>query len=121
MAGDAPDPTLALYLAYAWHDIGLRPQVQQLQQALLASFGFTLFDLAMLSGAFRAPGQQGALVLPGLPLLARGWSLLSAFNARLAPELMALQQHLRPSHWTLFDPAGTALFINAIQQGGITR
>jgi hypothetical protein len=121
IVGDLADPSLALYLAYGYHEIGRRQQVQQLYERLLADFGFIFFDIALLSGAFRLPAAaQGRVMLPTVPLLARGWSLLKAFNAQLAPELNTLHKHLRSSHWTFFNRDGTALLIDAIERGGIT-
>ncbi len=113
------DPSLAVYLAYAYHDAGERGRILPLHHRLLAETGFSLFDVAMLAGGEHlAAAQRNRQVFPAAPLLSRGWSLLGAFRARIPAPLAAMEAELRPSVWTLFSGAATEKLIAYIHSGG---
>lgn len=116
------DPSMALYAAYAYHDFGRRDLIHEMQNYLRGDLGIHFFDIALLAAdGSLAAGLRDGSVLPPLPLLSQGWSLLNAFRAPLSPALRELQGHLRPSLWTLFDADGTALLLKAFQNGEIVR
>jgi hypothetical protein len=112
------DLSLALYAAYAWHDAGRRSRIGWLRDTLRKEIGFTFYDLALLGGRGSLQRARGmGEVLPAVPLLSRGWSLLKVFGADLPPLLEELQACLRPSVWTLFNSAGTNTLVKAIEDG----
>jgi hypothetical protein len=116
------DPSMALYAAYAYHDLGRRDRIREMQSFLRGDLGITLFDIALLAADDSLKqAQRDRVVLPPVPMLSQGWSLLSAFKASMDPVLLELQRHLRPSLWTLFDPVGTQALIKAFQNGVIQR
>lgn len=101
------DPSLALYAAHACHELQQVDRIGPIAARLRTDLGIDLFDLALLSRApWPADGPGAALRLPPVPLLARGWSLLSALGATLPAPLAGIERHLQPSLWTHFDSAG---------------
>ncbi|PXA67076.1 hypothetical protein CTB96_09890 [Cryobacterium arcticum] len=97
------DPTLAIYAAYAYHEVNDRQRILQMADVLLADIGLVFFDVAML-----ARSLDGPTVVPFFPLLSQGWALLGAFDAMLPPALEGLEGHLRQSLWTTFDDGGAS-------------
>jgi hypothetical protein len=116
------DPSMALYAAYAYHDLGRRDRIREMAGYLQGDLGIVPFDIALLAADDRlARLTRDKAVLPPLPLLSQGWSLLSAFRAPIAAPLADMQRHLKPSLWTLFDPAGTQALARAFANGEIDR
>jgi len=112
------DPSLALYLAYAYHDRGERARIGELHARLLREQGITLFDVALLAGGDHlATAQRTHAVFPPVPAMSRGWSLLEAFHARLPAALSELEAYLRPSVWTLFSGAARDRLIALVHEG----
>ncbi len=101
------DPALALYAVHAWHELQRADRIPPLARALRDDLGVDLFDLDLLSpvGA-RTPCPPGTPRLPPVPLLSRGWALLSALGAPLPAGLAGIERHLLPSLWTHFDREG---------------
>jgi hypothetical protein len=116
------DPSMALYAAYAYHDLGRRDRIREMQSYLRGDLGVTLFDIALLAADDSLEeALRNDAVLPPVPMLSQGWSLLSAFKAPMHPKLRELERCLRPSLWTLFDPDGTQRLVKAIHNGAIKR
>lgn len=116
------DPSMALYAAYAYHDLARRDRIREMQSYLLGDLNVALFDIALLADDGNLPALlRDRKVLPPFPLLSQGWPLLSAFRAPLPAALVDLQRHLKPSLWTLFDAAGTNAVLNAFSNGDIRR
>lgn len=114
---DKIDPTIALYAAYAFNDIGKRHAVQKIQEYLLANINMSFFDIAMLATDRATPSALAqSSVLPMVPMLSQGWSLVKAFGIPVSDTLLALQSHVLPSLWTLFDPEGTAMLKKIIEE-----
>jgi hypothetical protein len=113
------DPSMALYAAYAYHDLQRRDLIKTMQSYLRADLGWAFFDISLLSGDLSeaVPGQDR--VLPPFPMLSQGWPLLSAFRVKLPGSLQQLQQHLLPTLWTMFDQGGVAILANVINSGEI--
>ncbi len=104
------DPTMALYAAYAYHDLQRRDKINEMQAYMKADLGLRLFDIALLARGL--DGQRaGAVkdVFPFVPLLSQGWALLKAYGASLPASLAGIERHLLPSLWSLFDSAGVAM------------
>jgi len=112
------DPSLAVYAAYAYHDLHRADLIRQMRGFLEPDLGLALFDLVMLSGA-SAADAGGNVMLPPFPLLSQGWSLLSALRVKMPEPLRTLEQNLLPSLWTLFDPKGMEKLIDAIAAGAL--
>jgi hypothetical protein len=114
-----PDPTLALYAAYAIHDYDMRGEIAALLKDKSEHLGFALFDLALLAAgdAVQRSRRDGAL-LPPFPLLTQGWPLLEVFRAGVDSELLDLRAYLRPSVWTCFEPLGTQRLLKRIKRKG---
>jgi Caspase domain len=107
---DKLDPTIALYAAYAFNDLGKRHAVQKIQEYLLANINMSFFDIAMLATDRATPSALAqSNALPMVPMLSQGWSLIKAFGIPVSETLLALQPHVLPSLWTLFDSTGTAM------------
>ena len=47
------DPAMALYAAYAYHDLGRRESLREMNQYLLRDLGITFFDVALLARTIR--------------------------------------------------------------------
>lgn len=115
------DPTMSLYAAYAYRDLGARFRIQEMQEVLQADLGFSLFDVAMLAGKTFSDTDllpyRGTLprIVPFVPLLSPGWSLLAAHNVQLPASLEDLQQHLHQSLWTSFDHVGAGVIRTAME------
>jgi hypothetical protein len=101
------DPTLAVYAAYAYHDLQAIPRIRDMSSYLRGDVGVTFFDLALLARLLvdKAIGPNDAVV-PFVPLLAQGWALLRAHRVRLHPALDGIENTLGDSLWSLFDAAG---------------
>ena len=103
------DPALAVYAAYAFHDIGQFRRIGQMQDFLRSQMDVQLYDLALLSRAFlRADAGNGPLV-PALPMLSQGWALVGALRGPVPEKLDVLRRELLPSVWSLYTPAGVQL------------
>jgi hypothetical protein len=113
------DPSMALYAAYAYHDLQRRDLIKEMQSFLRGDLGLTFFDISLLSGD--QPDNFSGLdrVVPPFPMLSQGWTLLSAFRVKLPVSIQQLQQHLLPALWTMFDQGGVAKLAAAIQSGEI--
>jgi hypothetical protein len=101
------DPTLAVYAAYAYHDLQLVDRIQDMSAYLAGDVGVTFFDLELL--ARRLAGRsidRSQMMVPFVPLLSQGWSLLRANRVKLHPALEGIEQSMRDSLWTQFDERG---------------
>lgn len=113
------DPSLALYATYAYHELQRRDLIKQMQSYLRGDLGFAFFDVSLLAGDLPGDLPGSDRVSPPFPMLSQGWSLLSAFRAKLAGSLQTLRQHLLPSLWTMFDQDGVAILAAAINSGEV--
>lgn len=118
--GGLPDPSLALYAAYAIHEADLDPEARigSLARLLDADLGAGFFDLAMLARRLRGRRvEPGDMLVPCVPLLAQGWALMRALGARPHPALEGLESTVRQSPWSLYGPRG----VERIRQALSTR
>lgn len=100
------DPALAVYAAYAYHDIGQFRRIAQMQEFLRANLGVQLYDLALLSRSLLKDASLADGMVPRLPLLSQGWALVGALRGRIPDELEMLRKELKPSLWSLYTPEG---------------
>jgi hypothetical protein len=112
-----------LYAAYAYASADVSEQVKSVDQFMHGEYQMRLFDVAMLAGSL--PNAPLSPTTPGIapfcPMLSQGWSLLRVKNVHLDPHLYSLQDHLKPSLWTTFDPAGVDLVESSINRPSATR
>jgi hypothetical protein len=109
--GKGIDPTLAVYAAYAYHDLARRDLIEHMARYMRRDIGAVLYDVAMLAGLLRRR------TLGFVPLLSQGWPLRGALGATLPPSLDGLEAHLMPSTWTLFDANGVRRIRDAMNDG----
>jgi len=114
------DPTLAVYAAYAYHDLQASQRIRDMSGYLSGDIGVTFFDLALLS---RRLLDKSVVVsdhiVPFFPLLSQGWALLGANRVRLHPALQGIENNMRDSLWSLFDEAGLRKLSQAMHTGDV--
>ena len=102
------DPALALYSAYAYHELQMPQRIKEMNNAFKDELGFSFYDLELLSGDFKDNSTSSQFACyPPVPLLSQGWSLVSAYDATLPDEFHGIQRELLPSLWTHFNAVGT--------------
>lgn len=115
------DPSLALYAAQAYRDMGNRERLREMADFMRGDLGTCLYDIALLAGQIdeRLDYRSGS-VFPFLPMLSQTWPLLPAYEVRLPPTLEEISRHVSPdSLWTLFDADGVRLISQAIHEGNL--
>lgn len=114
------DPTLAIYAAYAYHDLQKVYRISEMSRFLRIDIGVTFFDLELLSRRLVGkPVHPKADIVPFVPLLSQGWTLLEAHRIRLHPALEGIQATTRESLWSLFTDEGVAKLREAMQSGEV--
>jgi hypothetical protein len=114
------DPTLAIYTAYAYHDLQSVARIRQMTAYLQADLGVRLFDLALLGRELiRQTIDARSNIVPFTPLLAQGWALLNANELNLHRELTGIASTLGDSLWSLYDARGVKLLRAALASGDL--
>jgi len=115
------DPTLAVYAAYAYQELGRIDLIAEMGQYLTSGLGANLFDLDLFARASDDAhlGSEGP-VLGFMPLLAQGWALLRSYSVELPLALEGIREHVRASVWTLLDEAGGEIVRHAMLAGEVT-
>jgi hypothetical protein len=113
------DPTMAVYAAYAYHDLQQRDRMNEMQSYLRTDLGFTFFDLALLTRELGPHPDARSGAYPFYPMLAQGWALLSAYDVNLDAALTGIERHIRPGLWTTFDPEGVEQLRSAMKNGEV--
>jgi len=109
------DPTLAVYAAYAYHDLQANERITDMSRYLREDLGITLFDVALLARNLVDRKISAAdRVVPFLPLLGQGWALLGAHRVRLPDQVQGIQTTVRDSLWSLYDERGCELLKQVI-------
>ena len=114
------DPTMAVYAAYAYHDLQTVDHIEEMSFHLGESLGVSLFDVELL--ARKLAGRRLTVadpVVPFVPLLSQGWPLLGPLRITLHPALTGIQRTLQDSLWSMFDKAGVRMLRNALQSGEV--
>lgn len=116
------DPSLALYAAHAYRDIGKRDRITQMIGFMNDDLHIGLFDIFLLAGRLndKLDHQLRNTIFPFLPMLSQSWALMPAYNVALPSGLETISRHvLADSLWTLFDADGVRLISQLILQGGV--
>jgi hypothetical protein len=114
------DPALAVYAAYAYHDLQLIDRIREMSDYLRGDVGVTLFDLELLCRRLAGRSiRRDEPIVPFVPMLAQGWSLLSALRVTLPPALDGIDQGLRDSLWTQFDFRASEQLEGAMRSGAV--
>lgn len=102
------DPTLAIYAAYAYHDLQRIDRIREMISFLRPVLaGNALFDLELLTRSLvNTKVDLSRPVVPFIPLFSQGWHLLRANRVRLHPALAGIDATMRESVWSLFEPRG---------------
>lgn len=118
--GKSIDPTMAVYAAYAYHDLQIVDRIEEMSLNLHSDLGVSLFDVDLLALKLgRTPPSRWNRVVPFVPLLSQGWSLLKARRILLPPALIGIEATMLDSLWSLFDPSGVMRLRNALQTGEV--
>lgn len=114
------DPTLAVYAAYAYHDLQAVGRIRDMSGYLRDDIGVTFFDLTLLGRVLldKAIKPDDGIV-PFVPLLAQGWALLQAHRVRLHPGLEGIEPAMRESLWSLFNAEGLDRLKQVFQTGDV--
>lgn len=114
------DPTLAVYAAYAYHDLQAIQRIRDMSGYLSGDIGVTFFDLALLSrNLLDKSVVVSDCIVPFFPLLSQGWALLGANRVRLHPALKGIENNMRDSLWSLFDEVGLKKLSQAMHTGAV--
>jgi hypothetical protein len=114
------DPTLAVYAAYAYHDLQLIDRIREMTEFMNQDLGVVLFDLRLL--ARQMVGQAFPSLratVPFVPLFSQGWALLHANRVRLHPALDGIERTMQESTWSLFNSQGLDMLAKAIHSGEV--
>lgn len=105
----ALDPTMALYLGYAYAQRGQADLLVATQHQLATDENLPLlFDLALLTRRVHATPKLPPLA-PLTPMLAQGWALLAPDSPLHQPWHDQLRPYLVPSLWSTYTSEGLAL------------
>jgi hypothetical protein len=114
------DPTLAVYAAYAYHDLGDVKRIREMSGYLKGDIGVTFFDLELLGRRLvDRMVNRDSRVVPFVPLLSQGWSLLRASSVKLHPALDGMQRSMRDSLWSLYEKSAFEKLKAALASGEV--
>lgn len=110
------DPTLAVYAAYAYHDLLQMERIRDMAGYMRGDIGVALFDLELLGRRLVDKSvTANDRIVPFVPLLSQGWALLGANRVKLHPALKGIESTMRDSLWTLFDAPGLSKLEKALK------
>ena len=112
------DPTLGVYAAYAYAEIGALKDIRSVRDYMRNDIQADLYDVALLAtrGDPRAVGDRPAWpIAPSCPMLSQGWSYAAGYNVRWHPLIESATR--LPSLWTTFDRPSIDRIAAAIRNG----
>ncbi|MDB6175040.1 MAG: Peptidase caspase catalytic subunit p20 [Chthoniobacteraceae bacterium] len=110
------DPTLCLYAAYAFAQIGAREEIVSVYEYMALELEPILFDVALLAGRLSSESPDRHRLAPFCPMLNQGWALLGPAEEFLPPSVRAARPSLLPGLWTTFGPEGADPLLEALSQ-----
>lgn len=113
------DPTMGVYAAYAYTQIGKFADVYSVYSYMLnEEYEIPIpFDVGLLATEFKPDLVQdrNARFAPFFPMLAQGWAYLSENHPMFDTIQGELRPHLIPSLWTTLSPKGAEIAANAVR------
>lgn len=94
------DPALALYAAYAYHDLGRRDLITEMALYLFGDLAIRLYDVELLGRGEIPAVSDTSRRFPPFPMMSRGWSIAAALGS---DDPTGLAHSRIPSLWTLFE------------------
>jgi len=114
------DPTLAIYAAYAYHDLQATDRIREMSRLQREDLGVTFFDLALLGrNLVNKAIDRSKMIVPFVPLLSQGWSLLTANRVQVHRALDGIEETMCESVWSVFNERGLDKIENALQSGEV--
>jgi hypothetical protein len=98
------DPTLGLYAAYAYAQVGALNEIRSVADYMRDDLGSVPFDVLVLANLLPSVIPR----VPFCPMLTQGWAFLDGTSTvpQLEEPVARAWQHTLPSLWTTFDPTG---------------
>jgi hypothetical protein len=116
----AIDPTLELYSALAYAEVGLTRHIPSVQSRVRSYLGVDLFDIAALSGSLHAQPDDRDLIVPFCPMLNQTWSFLPHRGISLPDVLADCGRDRIPSLWTTFGTRAMRNLVNVFERGALS-
>lgn len=111
------DPTMGLYAAYSYAQVGLHNKVSEVLYYMEQEWNQPVpFDVGMLD-LRNKPGyhqNQNLRFAPFAPVLSQGWSLLMPDHPLFRPIHGVLRAHLVPSLWATYTAEGVEIIREAL-------
>ena len=106
------DPTLGLYAAYAYFQVGNFEEVESVHKYMAMEPQPILFDVALLAGHLDGYHR----IAPFCPLLTQGWALLGPFGKRPEDLISEISRYLVPGLWATFRREGVDIISSAMKE-----
>jgi hypothetical protein len=112
------DPALAVYAAYAYYERHDIERIHRMSSFLENDVGVTFFDLEMLSRHLVDKGvRPDDGILPCVPLLSQGWSLMRAHRVSLPDPIRDVDELAKDSLWSLYEEEAFDKFRRCLVKG----
>src|SRR5205823_6511761 len=100
------DPTLGIYAAYAYCQIGNFNDIRSVHSYMVQSPEPLPFDVALLAKMLPSELNQMDEVAPFCPMLTQGWGILAGQEDSIPNSVRRARAFLVPSLWTTFTAGG---------------
>lgn len=114
------DPTLGLYVSYAYAQAGDFEGVDSVYQYMSYEPEPILFDVALIANKLPKPKQISNYqhpVAPFCPMLTQGWALLKPYEELIPTAVREAGRDLIPGLWTTFGTKGLEILWSSIDKG----
>lgn len=114
--GKAFDPTLGIYAALAYGNVGLRTDARSVLQYMQKDLRANLLDVWLFAGA--DPNERSKYpLLPPCPMLSQAWDYCAPYGFDLPPVLANANR--RQTLWTTFVPEAMDAIMAAARKGDL--